>query len=129
MQVYVPKGKSSSYRKAIKAAVKEQCPDIIIEGHCEMDVEFAMKMTSRNRKMLHGQPHLRRPDIDNMLKTTLDGLVDAGLMTDDSIVASLNARKRWCRAEEMPTTYINIEYENPEGEETSPPGTHKKPND
>lgn len=124
VQVYVPKGKSASYRKAIKAAVLDQCPDLVIEGHCEMDITFAMRMTTKNRKAMHGTPHLRRPDIDNMLKTTLDGLVDSGLLTDDSIVAGLNARKRWCEEGEQAATYILVEYENPEGEETSPPGTH-----
>ncbi len=124
VQVYVPKGKSASYRKAIKAAVEEQCPGLVIDGLCGMDIEFAMRMTTKNKKAMHGTPHLRRPDIDNMLKTTLDGLVDSGLLTDDSIVASLFAKKRWCREGEAAATYILIEYENPEGEETSPPGTH-----
>ena len=71
---------------------------------------------------MHGTPHLRRPDIDNMLKTTLDGLVDSGLLTDDSIVASLFAKKRWCREGEAAATYIPIEYENPEGRR--PPSGH-----
>jgi len=120
VQVYVPKGKSASYRKSIIASVREQLPGLVIDSPCVVTVEFAMRMASKNRVALYGEPHDRRPDIDNMLKTTFDGLVDSGLFPDDNIIWKTIASKRWCRRDEVPTTYITVEYENTEGGEAPP---------
>lgn len=40
----------------------------------------------------------RRRDLDNILKSTLDGLVDAGVFPDDSQVVQLEAKKCECKS-------------------------------
>ena len=60
----------------------------------ELTFHFATKEESR-----HGQPHTHKPDADNLAKLVMDALVDGGMWVgDDSRVADLTVRKRWCRA-------------------------------
>jgi Holliday junction resolvase RusA-like endonuclease len=48
-----------------------------------------------------GKPHTHKPDADNLAKLVMDALVDGGLWVgDDSRVADLTVRKRWCAAGE-----------------------------
>jgi Holliday junction resolvase RusA-like endonuclease len=39
--------------------------------------------------------HVKKPDVDNLVKSVLDGLVTAGVITDDNVVDSLVAVKRY----------------------------------
>jgi Holliday junction resolvase RusA-like endonuclease len=41
-------------------------------------------------------PHASKPDIDNLIKSVLDGLVDAQIMTDDNLVTKITASKEYC---------------------------------
>ena len=45
-------------------------------------------------------PHIVKPDVDNVAKLVLDGLVKAGVVKDDTRVAELVGRKRYCALEE-----------------------------
>jgi len=57
---------------------------------------FVMKRTNKwcRRKFGDGPLiDLRKPDIDNLEKSFLDGLVAAGVMTDDSLVFDLRGVK------------------------------------
>lgn len=42
-------------------------------------------------------PHAKRPDVDKLARSTLDALVTAGVLADDSHVAELTARKFYAR--------------------------------
>lgn len=39
--------------------------------------------------------HAQKPDLDNLLKSTLDALTSAGLWVDDSQIAHIDATKWW----------------------------------
>lgn len=39
--------------------------------------------------------HQGKPDVDNLAKSTLDAMVDAGFLVDDKIVAGLIVTKEW----------------------------------
>jgi len=53
------------------------------------------KSLSKKKQMeLSGTPHLKRPDLDNYLKTYGDCIVKAGnVITDDAIIAEIHAAK------------------------------------
>jgi crossover junction endodeoxyribonuclease RusA len=51
--------------------------------------------------------HERRPDIDKLVRSTLDGLTRSGIIVDDSRVAILIAAKRW-QATDTPGAEIVI---------------------
>lgn len=41
--------------------------------------------------------HTQKPDLDNLLKSTMDALTDAGAWSDDAQVAEVLSRKQWGR--------------------------------
>lgn len=51
--------------------------------------------------------HTSKPDLDNLAKPVLDGLVDSGVIKDDAQIIELNMRKKWATKEEG--TWIFIE--------------------
>ena len=61
--------------------------------------------TSKLRAESVGKPHIGRPDIDNLIKFTLDA-GNGVLWTDDAIIAILEASKVWA---EVGRTLISFE--------------------
>lgn len=55
-------------------------------------------------------------DLDKLLRSTLDGLTEAGAITDDAYMVSTLARKRWCHTNEVPGAYVSICPMTPDGE-------------
>jgi Holliday junction resolvase RusA-like endonuclease len=47
------------------------------------------------KDLMFEQPHIQRPDIDNLEKMVLDSCNYAGIWDDDCQVASLTAIKKW----------------------------------
>ena len=43
-----------------------------------------------------GTPHLKKPDVDNLLKPIVDGLTEAGMWIDDNQVWSMKIQKVYC---------------------------------
>lgn len=54
---------------------------------------FRPPKSSPNREGYHTQ----KPDLDNLLKSTMDALTDAGAWKDDTQVAEVLSRKQWGR--------------------------------
>jgi crossover junction endodeoxyribonuclease RusA len=68
---------------------------------CAM-VELVFRMPvpkSRPKYLSHWAPHTKRPDIDKLARAVLDALVAAGVLSDDSVVTSLMARKEYALSE------------------------------
>jgi crossover junction endodeoxyribonuclease RusA len=51
---------------------------------------------------------VRRNDLDKCCRSTLDGLVDGGLLVDDCLVVELFARKGYCGIGEQPGAVVRI---------------------
>ena len=49
-----------------------------------------------------------RPDLDKLLRSTLDGLTDAGVIEDDARIVSISARKIYAVPPEPPGALITI---------------------
>lgn len=48
-------------------------------------------------------------DVDKLQRSTFDALTDVGVIDDDSMIASVSARKRWCDAgKPLAGAYITI---------------------
>ncbi len=61
-----------------------------------MELTFSFSTGEEGR---FGKPHTHKPDADNLAKLVMDALVDGGLWVgDDSRVADLTVRKRWCKS-------------------------------
>jgi Holliday junction resolvase RusA-like endonuclease len=67
---------------------------VAIPQPCSIVFHIGMPSSwSEKKKAAHdGQPHLTRPDLDNLLK----GLLDAAL-TEDCVIWNVHCEKRWGR--------------------------------
>lgn len=61
-----------------------------LDGPLQVTIKFSMPRpkTAKNRTW-----HDRRPDIDKLVRSTLDGITDAGVIADDARIAKLQATK------------------------------------
>lgn len=62
----------------------------------EMEIRFPIPKSwpKRRREAADGQPHTQRPDLDNLVKSVLDGL-NGVAFSDDAQVHSVKTRKVW----------------------------------
>ena len=77
----------------------------------EIDLKFVMKRPKaryRNKDADERYPHTKRPDIDNLIKSVLDGLQTASIISDDSIVWRVSAEKWIASKSESPSIIIHI---------------------
>jgi Holliday junction resolvase RusA-like endonuclease len=116
-RVYTP-SKTVAYERTVSISAQEAksrlCSGMLFEGpvmvtiHCH----FAMPPSwSRKRKteMLY-QPHIQLPDLDNLVKSVLDGLNHThNIWTDDKQVAAMTATKHWS---EESSVLVRIEKVN-----------------
>lgn len=79
----------------------------MIDKPIEIKILFYMQVPSsyslKKQKEMMDQPHVKRPDIDNLIKFILDAM-NGIILKDDSMIFSLQARK--CYGD--PKTIVNI---------------------
>lgn len=85
--VYTPK-KTKTFENLIAYEWKNKYKGLILKGAVKLDLVFVFKKAKTCKKTLHTQ----RPDIDNLLKSILDGLNKVAFI-DDCQVVELNSKK------------------------------------
>lgn len=85
--VYTPK-KTADYEKLIAYEWKKKYKNLILKGALKIDLLFCFKKAKTCKKKYHTQ----RPDIDNLIKSVLDGLNETAFL-DDSQIVKLNPEK------------------------------------
>ena len=84
-----------------------------LTGVLKIDVLFVMPIpkswSKKKREAIVGQPHMCKPDIDNLLKTVFDAL-EGTFYKNDSQIFKINAKKVY--GYEPKTIYILEELEN-----------------
>lgn len=102
------------WRAAVTAEAAQHEP---VHGPVYIKVEFYLPRprghyrTGRNAHLLRASApphHAVKPDLDKLVRSTLDALTDAGLIDDDARVYSLTARKRYADDAERPGALITI---------------------
>jgi Holliday junction resolvase RusA-like endonuclease len=117
--VYEKSRKVKPWREAIRAAALTQA-DIVgpLAGPVRVDIVFLLARpqghyrTGRNAGQLRGPapPYpATRPDLDKLARSTLDGLMLAGLYHDDGQVVRLNVAKRYAAGAIGPGALIEID--------------------
>ena len=109
--VYMPRP-YNIHKKKISALIYKQ---MIIQGHekIETPVKITMVFLCQRPKNSKGENLIvkaTKPEIDNLVKTCLDALTDAGVWHDDKLVVSLAASKYNGPAGFKGQTEITIEY-------------------
>jgi Holliday junction resolvase RusA-like endonuclease len=92
---YTP-AKTRDYEKQIADFAREHFQEPL-QGPLAVSLTFTMPIPSSTSKKLAqslvNSPHTKKPDVDNLCKSLLDGLLQAGAFNDDSQIWELTARK------------------------------------
>jgi len=96
-------------KEAVHWIVKSQAEDEPPPtGPIDIEISFFMpiprSMSKKKKASLPGQPHIKRPDIDNLIKFYLD-VCNKTLYEDDAQIYTLKAIKTYSND---PHTYIEI---------------------
>jgi Holliday junction resolvase RusA-like endonuclease len=114
--VYEKSRKVKPWRDAIRAAALAQ-RDAPLHGAVTVEITFHLRRpnghygTGRNASQLRaGSPPYpaTRPDLDKLARSTLDGLMLAGLYADDGQVVALTAVKEYADPDRKPGATINM---------------------
>jgi Holliday junction resolvase RusA-like endonuclease len=118
IRMYTP-STASLYKAAVQAAIREAVPfnQSPIDSAVVLSGEFVMKRPKKMKKSDISPPHTAKPDLDNLIKSTQDAMVDAGILRDDCIISGLDMKKRYAALEEAPHVRIVLSVENPENED------------
>jgi Holliday junction resolvase RusA-like endonuclease len=63
------------------------------EGATRVGIVFVYPHTKQSAKQGHSIPKVTRPDVDNLAKSVLDCMVDAGWLKDDNLIVELILKK------------------------------------
>jgi len=78
------------------------------EGRICVDLAFRMPIPkSLRKKVSAGDPHVKRPDLDNLIKLVIDALTGVA-WKDDAMICIMSAEKTYSHD---PMTIVNITYE------------------
>lgn len=89
------------WREAVRSTCWAEMRGDALDGAVAVLVEFYMPRPKnhyrRNGELKPDAPvwHTQRPDVDKLLRSTLDGLTSGGAFADDCVVALLLAQKRY----------------------------------
>ncbi len=117
--VPIPKGRPRFYgghavtpektRKYEKLIRDSWTNGIVDAEYLTIDMVFKMpipqSLSKKKQRELDGQPHVKKPDLDNLVKAVLDALNDGVAFVDDSKVWCINACKEYA---EEPSVWIGI---------------------
>jgi Holliday junction resolvase RusA-like endonuclease len=80
------------------------------KSNIKMEMIYHMPIPSslskKKKKELINTYHIKKPDIDNLIKTVLDGL-NKYAYNDDSLISELSCKKIYSK---IPKTYVKINY-------------------
>lgn len=107
---------NKSWREAVKQAALEAYPGTTLIVPLSLTVTFLMPRpmgdykTGKNAGMLKDNApywHIKKPDVDKLIRSTKDAITDSGLWKDDSIVCTETKHKIY--ANDRPGCIITIQ--------------------
>jgi Holliday junction resolvase RusA-like endonuclease len=100
--VQVNSSKHKAWRKAIAQSATEALPNdwIPIDDPCELVVNFYMP---KPKSVTRPLPSVS-PDLDKLIRAVGDSLTDSGVVTDDSRIVRISARKLYAEGIEPGAT-------------------------
>lgn len=105
------------WREAVRAETQRVAADTAA-GPVAVRIDFGLPRPKSHFRTGHSagvlRPdapiwHAQTPDLDKLVRATLDGLADGGAFSDDKLVARLATQKRWSRPGERPGATIWVE--------------------
>lgn len=112
--------KVGPWREAVVAAATNQgAANVRLDGPVKVDVSFYLPRPKAhyraNGELRPTAPFVQfnTPDIDKLLRSTLDALVQAAVIADDARVQELEARKLYATSERAPGALIMLKGNHP----------------
>ena len=102
--------KHQAWRNAVHAAAAQVVGHGITEdAPIEIEIGFLMPLPASYAKWRAGTDCYVKPDLDKLVRSTLDGLDDGGLLPGgDSRVCWVQASKRYADADEQPGAHVSL---------------------
>lgn len=91
------------WRDAVRAAVIDKGWKAPLEGSVDMSITFQLRRPSSLPKRVIFP--IKKPDLDKLIRSTLDGLGEAGVWRDDSQVTWIEASKEYA---DIPGAHIEV---------------------
>jgi len=115
---YNPKS-ADFWKMHVGLAAKEALEDAPtpFSGPVRLECEFYMPRPKRLKKDQIKVPHTKRPDADNILKSTQDALQMSSVVTDDSVFYHVTGVKYYADPDMQACAKIRIILEGPALEE------------
>ena len=83
-------------KKELGFLIKQQWKDNLIDGPVELSLRFYMpipkSLSKKKQAALVDQPHIKKPDIDNLIKAVIDTMSGI-VIKDDKIIWKIKAEK------------------------------------
>ncbi len=96
---------TAAYKQQVATIVSLQRPRLIKEGPIKVVISFHMRRPQRLGSGIH--PHIKRPDIDNLIKAVLDALKGV-VWHDDSQICVLEAHKSYVAEPQTVVTVTDL---------------------
>lgn len=96
--------KVKPWREAVARVASAHLLDEPLDGHLRVIIRFELPAPMKSR---FGNRPAVPPDIDKLVRSTLDGLTTSRLIVDDARIVALTATKHW--ASDVPGAEITIE--------------------
>lgn len=115
--------KSKMYQERVGKAFKQAIEDVkfdnnLMKSKCYIDVKFFFaipktinrhKLKKKEQQQFYGRHNVFRPDIDNLLKSILDGL-NGIAFEDDCQVALIRGEKLFVTPDTLPRAEVTLYY-------------------
>lgn len=100
-------GKLNVWKRAVKYAVRPFVQADPMGGPVFVQIDYYLPRPASHLATRHGRPqvghpkpsapthHLQKPDLDNLIKSTLDAITEMRLWEDDAQVTQLATSKNW----------------------------------
>ena len=97
--------KVKPWREAVALVARRHCPEPL-DGPVRVTVDFIMPRPKSLPKRV--KQHVKRPDLDKLLRSTNDALTGIAYQ-DDSQIVSIHGTKHYCHPDSDPGAIITIE--------------------
>jgi len=85
--------------KAWKTEAAKEISKMLPKSHVVIDYPVAMDITFNVKRPKKSKLFAPKPDVDNYQKSLFDAMTAAEVWTDDTLVVTVTARKRWADAD------------------------------
>jgi crossover junction endodeoxyribonuclease RusA len=92
--------KTKPWTEAVKWAILETLPGLHLSGPLAVTIHFTLPKPKSAPKRRRTYPD-RKPDIDKLMRSTLDALTASGLIEDDARIISIAAGKFYPNEDSM----------------------------